>query len=124
VADMRAGRGDAVEIGLVEPHAMPQCQPRPEEPETIDMIEGGAAAAPQRSEACDGVALPRGVMSLAGGRGPAGATSLCSSAGDINAEPRWTAPTKKTDRRRSKTRTKARTLELSYHWQIFRWSTG
>jgi hypothetical protein len=24
----------------------------------------------------------------------------------------------------SKTRTKARTLELSYHWQIFRWSTG
>src|ERR1700719_3497909 len=46
VADMGAGRGNAVEIGLVEPHAMPQCQPRPEEPETIDIVEGGAAAAP------------------------------------------------------------------------------
>ena len=46
VADMGTGRGNAVEIGLVEPYAMPQCQPRPEKPETIDIIEGGAAAAP------------------------------------------------------------------------------
>jgi hypothetical protein len=39
-------RGDAVEIDLVEPDAMPPCRPRPEEPETVDIVEGGAAAAP------------------------------------------------------------------------------
>ena len=44
----------------------------------------------QRSGACDGVALQRGVMSLAGAAAGR-ATSLWSSSGDINAEPRWTA---------------------------------
>src|SRR5260370_14914771 len=46
VADMSAGCGDAVEIGLVEPDAMAEGQPRPEEPETVDIVEGRATAAP------------------------------------------------------------------------------
>src|SRR5205807_1940911 len=45
VADMGAGRGDAVEIGLGEPDAVAERQPRPEKAEAVDIIEGAAAAA-------------------------------------------------------------------------------
>ena len=48
VADMGAGRGDAVEIGLAEPHPVAQGQPWPEKTEAVDVVEGGAAAAAAR----------------------------------------------------------------------------
>ena len=60
MADMGAGRGNAVEIGLVEPHAMSQCQPRPQEPETIDILEGGATAAPAADGPSPARLLPHG----------------------------------------------------------------
>ena len=48
MADAGAGRGDAVEIGLVEPHLVAQGQARPEKAEAVDMVECGAASAVAR----------------------------------------------------------------------------
>ena len=45
---MGAGCGDPVEIGLIEPHSVAQCQARPEKAEAVDVVECGAAAAPAR----------------------------------------------------------------------------
>src|SRR5215472_18370388 len=43
---MGAGRGNAIEISLVEPNAMAEGQSRPQKSEAVDIVERSAAAAP------------------------------------------------------------------------------
>ena len=48
MADVGAGRCNAVEIGFVEPYSVTGGQPRPEKTEPVDIVERRAAAAAAR----------------------------------------------------------------------------